>query len=66
VETTVNCAQECINGCILGDKCPNLAYATQASKFIQETSLDAMLAIAEAARIKKLTQPTKWILPNEI
>ncbi len=64
METTVNCAQDCVNGCILGDKCPNKEFAAQASKFIQETSLDTMLEIAEEARRKKLTEPPKWVIPD--
>ena len=64
MESTVNCAEACINGCILGDKCPNKEFVTDASKFINETSLDTMLEIAEEARRKKLTQPPQWILPD--
>jgi hypothetical protein len=52
VESTVNCAEACVNGCILGDKCPNKEFVTDASKFINETSLDTMLEIAEEARRK--------------
>jgi hypothetical protein len=63
--TQVNCAVECVDGCKLGDRCPNLEYQEQASKFIQETSLDQMLAIAEEALRKKLAEPPKWILPEE-
>ncbi|MDY6784430.1 MAG: hypothetical protein SW833_18090 [Cyanobacteriota bacterium] len=61
----VNCATDCINGCVLGDRCPNRQYAADATKFISETSLDQMLDIAEAARRKKLTEPPKWIIPEE-
>ena len=64
MDSTVNCAQACVNGCILGDKCPNKEFVTDASKFINETSLDTMLEIAEEARRKKLTQPPQWILPD--
>ncbi len=64
MESTVNCAEACINGCILGDKCPNKEFVTDASKFINETSLDTMLEIAEEARRKKLTQPPQWIIPD--
>ena len=64
MESTVNCAEECINGCILGDKCPNKEFVSEASNFINETSLDKMLEIAEAARIKKLTQPPQWVIPD--
>jgi hypothetical protein len=64
VESTINCAEACVNGCILGDQCPNKEFASEASKFIQDTSLDAMLEIAEAARIKKLMEPPKWVIPD--
>jgi hypothetical protein len=66
METKVNCAVDCINGCILGDRCPNQEYREEASKFIQETSLDQMLEIAEIARMKKLTAPPQWVIPDEI
>ncbi|HAG84897.1 MAG TPA: hypothetical protein DD379_08575 [Cyanobacteria bacterium UBA11162] len=64
METTVNCAVDCINGCILGDKCPNKEYAAEASKFMNETSLDKMHEIAEEARRKKLLEPPKWVIPD--
>jgi len=64
VETNVNCAEACVNGCILGDQCPHKEYAAEASNFIEETSLDKMLEIAEKARIKKLTQPPQWVIPD--
>lgn len=66
MKTGVNCAKDCINGCVLGDECPNREYASETSKFIEETSLDSMLEMAEAARLKKLTQPPKWIIPEQI
>ncbi len=61
----INCAEACKNGCVLGDKCPNLEYKDQTSKFIQETSLDQMIAMAEAAARKKMTAPPQWILPED-
>lgn len=64
VEVNVNCAQDCINGCLLGDKCPNQQYLAQASQFINDTSLDKMLELAEEARLKKLSQPPKWVIPD--
>ncbi|MBW4547142.1 MAG: hypothetical protein KME25_22290 [Symplocastrum torsivum CPER-KK1] len=64
MESTVNCAEACVNGCILGDKCPNKEFAADATKFINETSLDTMLKIAEEARRKKLMQPPQWIIPD--
>ncbi|BAU64306.1 hypothetical protein STA3757_16780 [Stanieria sp. NIES-3757] len=66
METNVNCAVDCLNGCILGDRCPNQEYREEASKFIEETSLDQMLEIAEIARMKKLTAPPQWVIPDEI
>jgi hypothetical protein len=64
LETTIKCAEACVNGCVLGDKCPNLQYVAQASKFIEETSLDQMLEIADEALRKKMTAPPKWIIPD--
>lgn len=63
---TVNCAVECVNGCILGDDCPNKEYAAKASQFMQETSLDQMHEIADAARMKKMMEPPQWVIPDEI
>jgi hypothetical protein len=62
---TVNCPVECVNGCILGEECPHREFAQETSKFIKHTSLDKMLEIAEAARLKKLTEPPKWIIPDD-
>lgn len=61
----VNCAVDCVNGCVLGESCPNLEYKEQASDFIQQTSLDDMLAIADEAAKRKMTQPTKWVFPED-
>ncbi|MDJ0687380.1 MAG: hypothetical protein QNJ41_02615 [Xenococcaceae cyanobacterium MO_188.B32] len=41
-------------------------YVEEASKFINETSLDKMHEIAEIARRKKLTEPPKWVIPDDI
>jgi hypothetical protein len=41
------------------------SYVEEASKFIQETSLEKMHEIAEAARLKKLMEPPKWVLPED-
>jgi hypothetical protein len=60
----IDCATACVNGCILGNECPNQDYREQASKFIQETSLDQMLAIAEEAARKKMMEPPKWVFPE--
>ena len=67
---TVNCAVECVNGCIKGDACPNEAYTQQASSFIENTSLDTMVEMAEEAVRKKMiaraTEPRKWVIPEEL
>jgi hypothetical protein len=67
---TVDCTQECVNGCILGEQCPNLEFKAQASTFIATTSLDEILAIAEAAiqrrRQERASEPPKWVIPEEI
>ena len=44
--TTINCKEACINGCVLGDRCPNLKYLAATQKFLQETSIDGILEIA--------------------
>ncbi|MGK7946158.1 MAG: hypothetical protein AB4058_16985 [Microcystaceae cyanobacterium] len=64
-QQTVNCAIDCVNGCILGEKCPNKEHAQQASRFINDTSLDTLLEMAEEARRKKLLEPPKWIIPDD-
>ncbi|NEP77478.1 MAG: hypothetical protein F6K39_04395 [Okeania sp. SIO3B3] len=64
MENTVNCAEVCINGCVLGDKCPNKEYLKEASKFIDDTPLDKMLEIAEEAVMKKRMAPPKWVIPE--
>lgn len=64
MERTVNCAVECVNGCILGEKCPNREYLAATSQFINDTPLDKMLEIAEEAVRKKRMQPPKWIIPD--
>lgn len=66
---TINCAEACKNGCVLGDKCPNLEYKEQASKFIEDTPLDQMLAMADEAVRRKMmeraSQPPKWVMPED-
>jgi hypothetical protein len=57
VETQpVNCLEACVNGCILGDDCPHREHLSAASKFIENTSIDQMLAIAEERIRKKFIQ----------
>ncbi len=64
MENQINCAEVCKNGCILGDQCPNKEYVAEISKFIEETSLDQMLIIAEEALRKKRNQPPQWVFPD--
>ncbi|MEL6221134.1 MAG: hypothetical protein AAFQ57_09115 [Cyanobacteria bacterium J06626_14] len=64
-EQTIDCAKMCVNGCVLGDDCPNLEYKDKASSFIESTSLDDMLAIAEEAVRKKMMAPTQWVFPED-
>jgi hypothetical protein len=65
VEQKINCAEACVNGCVLGDKCPNIEFRESTSKFIEETSLDKMLEIAEERLRKKMTEPPKWVFPED-
>ena len=45
---------------------PQEDHLGKASQFINDTSLEEMLEIAEIARRKKLTEPPKWVIPDEI
>lgn len=65
MEQKINCAQACINGCVLGDKCPNIEFKEATAQFLEETSLDKMLELAEERLRKKRTEPPKWILPED-
>jgi hypothetical protein len=66
---TINCAEMCQNGCVLGDKCPNREYTQQASQFISDTPLDKMLEIAEESvrkrTLERMSEPPKWVIPEE-
>ncbi|MEG5061394.1 hypothetical protein QUB60_26655 [Microcoleus sp. A2-C5] len=64
VENTVDCAVACVNGCVLGDQCPKREYAAATSNFIENTSLDKMLEMAEEAIRRKRTEPPKWVIPD--
>lgn len=65
MEETIDCATACVNGCVLGEKCPNKEYAAAASNFIKEVSLDEMIEMAAESQRKKITAPPVWILPEE-
>ncbi len=64
METQINCAEACVNGCVLGDKCPNREYTEATNNFINNTSLDQMLSMADEAVRKKRTEPPKWVIPD--
>lgn len=66
MQPQINCEEACANGCVLGDKCPHKEYAAEASKFINNTSLDQMLDMAEEAVRKKREEPPKWVIPDDI
>lgn len=65
MEQKINCAEDCVNGCVLGDKCPNLEFREAAAQFIEDTSLDKMLEIAEERLRRRMMEPPKWVLPEE-
>jgi len=62
---TINCAEACVNGCVLGDQCPNLEYKQKTMNFVNSTSLDQMHEIAQAALRKKMMEPPKWVFPED-
>ena len=66
----VNCAVDCVNGCVLGNECPNKESQEEASKFIEETSLDKMLEMAEEAvrrkRMERAQEGPKWVFPEDL
>ncbi len=70
-ERIINCAVECVEGCILGSDCPHREYVAAASKFIEEKSMDQILQIAEASVQKRMaeaaerfaSEPPQWVDP---
>ncbi|MDG2990296.1 hypothetical protein L3556_05000 [Candidatus Synechococcus calcipolaris G9] len=52
----INCDEACVNGCILGEKCPHRAYLADVSKFINDTPMDKIIAIAEESVQKRFIQ----------
>lgn len=65
----INCAVDCKDGCVLGDQCPHKEAQQDASKFIENTSLDDMLELAaEAVRRKqqeRASEGPKWVFPED-
>lgn len=65
MEQKINCAEACVNGCVLGDKCPNIEFREAAAQFIEDTSLDKMLEIAEERMRRRIMEPPKWVFPED-
>ncbi|BAY12543.1 hypothetical protein [Calothrix sp. NIES-2098] len=65
MEQKINCAEACVNGCVLGDKCPNIEFREATTQFIEDTSLDKMLEMAEERLRRKMMEPPKWVLPED-
>ncbi|ARV61228.1 hypothetical protein BZZ01_23765 [Nostocales cyanobacterium HT-58-2] len=61
-EDKVNNPETMTNDSALDEK----SHVEAASKFIQETSLEKMHEIAEAARRKRLMEPPKWVYPDDV
>ncbi len=71
----VDCATACVNGCILGDECPNKDEQAKANQFINDTPLEKMLEMAAAAVERKRQEreaqarsgereAPKWVIPE--
>jgi hypothetical protein len=65
VETQgINCAVDCVNGCILGETCPHREHLAATTQFLQDTSMDQILAIAEERVRKKFNEMQNRTLPE--
>lgn len=60
----INCAVDCVNGCILGEKCPHREHLAATTQFLQDTSMDQILAIAEERVRKKFDEMQNRTLPE--
>ena len=71
----IDCAVACVNGCVLGDECPNKEEQAKASQFINDTPLEKMLEMAAAAVERKRAEreaearstereAPKWVIPE--
>ncbi|MBF2097493.1 MAG: hypothetical protein IGQ88_03830 [Gloeomargaritaceae cyanobacterium C42_A2020_066] len=47
VSHPVNCAVDCIDGCVLGDDCPHREHLAAALRFIAQTSVDDMVELSQ-------------------
>ena len=55
----VNCQEECTNGCVLGDQCPNLEYLAKARKLLAETPIDKLIEISNSRFLSPEPPTTK-------
>ncbi len=60
----INCAVDCANGCILGEACPHREHLAATSQFLQEKSMDQILAIAEERVRKKFAEMQNSTFPD--
>jgi len=71
----IDCAVACVNGCVLGDECPNKEEQAKANQFINDTPLSEMLEMAAAAVERKRNEreaaakagereAPKWVIPE--
>jgi hypothetical protein len=60
----INCTIDCVNGCILGEKCPHREHLAATTQFLQDTSMDQILAIAEERVRKKSNEMQNRTLPD--
>ncbi|MCS6781988.1 MAG: hypothetical protein RMI89_07475 [Gloeomargarita sp. SKYBB_i_bin120] len=65
MQPTINCAEACVNGCVLGEACPHREYLAAALRYVAETSLDRMVEVAQASAPQRmLRQLEKGNLPG--
>jgi hypothetical protein len=54
---TVNCAEACVNGCVLGDQCPHLEAAKAAREYIKNTDWDTIMETAAVYAARGVEPP---------
>lgn len=45
---TIDCVTACVNGCVLGDRCPHREAAKAAIAYVNETDWDTLMEKAES------------------
>ncbi len=58
---TIDCKTVCVNGCVLGDRCPHLNSAKEAIDFVMNTDWEELMRLAED---KTSSQDPMSILDN--